>query len=268
MDIAHIHQELIPEIHEGMMLAVGGSPMAKLGDVFELLEQQFEALAICHLLESADTSEFRENLVRSGHSRRYFLQHSRVEGNDRDRYLALGRTPAFLDVLVAGAGPLAAQIADLSTGTWNPNWEYEDDFCFFLFLHELAKRPAPFPNPEVEALLDRFKRSLEGGASCRYDVCAGIVRRDALEFSEALRARLDEEESRIEADRDSAAVHEGDMLYWPRSYVSIEGLALLRAAELVGLRVEGDFPRCPAIARLPVTGEPSRDVFDELSRML
>ena len=67
----------------------------------------FQALGICNLLLDADPDRFYENLVRSGHARRYFLQKSRDEGNNDDYQLATSRWDSFLDVVASGHFQLA-----------------------------------------------------------------------------------------------------------------------------------------------------------------
>jgi hypothetical protein len=267
MDLAEVHQELVHEIRYGLEYVAETARIADLGGIFDELIPQLEALGLCHLLEFADEGRFRENMARSGHARRYFLRRSRLEKNQADRHLAVSRTRAFLDALIAGALPLARDIALLSTEEWNPAWEYEDDFCFYQLLHTIAKQPDPFPTPEVHALIERFERSLEGGESAHFEVSKALVARDPKAFAGALVALLEAEEAQIEADRGSAAVLERDILYWPKSRVSIEGLALLKTTELVGMRVPGEFPLCPRAARLAWTNQPFRDLFDEIERL-
>ncbi|MDC0677162.1 Imm49 family immunity protein [Sorangium atrum] len=260
MDIADVHAELVSEIHYNM-LCVGKAPIAELGDIFDELAAQFGALGICHLLEFADVGEFRTNLIRSGHSRRYFLRRSRAEGNVRDRHLALNRTNSVLDAVVAGDLALARQIADESTEVWNPDWEYEDDHCFFLLLHRMLQNPGTSPPPDAPVLLTRFERSLENRRSPRYEVCRALVARDSEGFDVSVSALLGEEAARNDEARDSAAVREGDVVYWPRSYLSLEGLALIKIAELLGMKVSGELARCPRIARLPWASHSVEDLF-------
>lgn len=267
MNLSIVHEELVQELREGMNTIAHGDPAVELADVCETLSIQFEALGVCHLFEFADTVELRNNLVRSAHSRRCFLQRSKAEGNDRDRHLALGRSRAFLDAMVAGSLPLARDIADLSSEIWIPSWEYEDDFCFFLFLHQIVKQPDPFPTPETHAIMARFERSLEGADSTRYEVCKALTTRDPATFASALEALIEEEKARIEADRESPAVHEGDIVYWATSRISIEGLALLQFAALLGIRAERSFELCPPLARLPFTDQRFLDLFEEIARI-
>lgn len=268
MDIADVHAALLPEIHERMWLVRDRHPMARLSQTFEELSGLFEALGLCHLLESVDLAELAENLCRSGHARRFFLRRSALEGNARDRRLALGRTRAVLDALASGDLALARDIAALSITTWEPTWEYEDDFCFFLFLHQVIlgmDAGAPFPRPDLVAILDRFEEALEGAESPRLDVCRALVARDAGAFRDALKLRLEEIAGELDVERESSAVQEDfDVGFWPRSFVSIEGLALLQLGGLLGAGIQEELPMCPRIARLPVRPTAYPDFFVEM----
>lgn len=267
MDLAHIHTELVDELREGMHYVAEAKSIATLADLFDAFALQFEALGLCHLLELADADELRECLVRSASSRRYFLRRSALEGNTDDRHLALGRTRSFLDAVAAGSLPVARDIARLSGDTWHEDWEYEDDFCFMLLLHRLVLEPDPLPMGVLQAILARFERALQGASSARYDIGKALVNRHPRAFAAALEALLADEQASLDAERDSSAVHEGDMLYWPRSQVSIEGLALLNMAELIGLQVPDALPLCPPMARLAWTNQSFVDLFEEIERI-
>jgi hypothetical protein len=268
MDIADVHAAVVPEIHQRVALVFEGYPMAGMGETFEELSVLFEALGLCHLLEAVDLRAFAENLCRSGHARRYFLRRSRAEGNVDDPRLALGRTSAVLDALAAGDVGLAGDIAALSITEWQPDWEYEDDFCYFLFLHRVILGQGGdlvVPNATLVAILDRFERALEGASSPRLGVCRALVARDAAAFADALARRLDQIAGEHDVERTTAAVQEDiDVGFWPRSFVSIEGLALLNLGGLLGVRVAGDPRMCPQVARLPIQPNDYRDIFDEI----
>jgi len=267
VDLAEVHVELVHALRDGMSYLAPPLRIAEMGGIFDQLALQFEGLALCHLFENADQAAFAENMARSGQSRRFFLRRSQQEGNTDDRHLALSGTRCFLDALVGGSLALAREIALLSTETWNASWEYEDDHCFYLFLHAIVKQPDPFPTPELHALLARFERSLEGGKSPQLKVARALVRRDPEAFTDSLLSLLAGEAAQIEKGRQSAAVHERDVLFWPKSRVSIEGLALLKIAELVQLPSEGEFPLCPSLARLPWSDQTYRDLFEEIGRL-
>jgi hypothetical protein len=267
MDLAQVHVELVHAIRDGMSYVAPPLHIAEMGGIFDELALQLEGLALCHLFENADQAAFAENLARSGHSRRFFLRRSRIEKNQDDRHLALSGTRCFLDALIAGSLTLAREIATLSTETWNAAWEYEDDHCFYLLLHTIVKQPVPFPTPELHALLDRFERSLEGGDSVHLNVAKALVARDPDAFKDTLLSLLLAEAEQIEKGRQSAAVRERDILFWPKSRVSIDGLALLKIAELADMPIDGDFPLCPQLARLPWSDQTYHDLFEEIERI-
>jgi hypothetical protein len=263
MEIPEVHKLCLEEIRSNMAFLTGGYTMKDSGDTLAELSRLFQGLGICHLLETLDVGEFRENLVRSSDARRYFLRKCREEGSVASKHLALSRTEALLDALAAGDLRLARSIAELSPINWNRDWEYEDDFCFYAFLNQLLLQAPP---PDREQTLARFEAALEGGSSTRLNVLRAILAKDAGDVETALAQLVEEEQARFDAQR--SAIVDSKFLFWPRSFVSIEGLALLRAAELVGLQVSGDFAMCPPEARLPVRENDYRDFFLELDVLL
>jgi hypothetical protein len=264
MDLRDVHEQIVFQVKEHLAIVASGSLVEKIGASFEQLSTCFQALGICHLLEFADTGEFRENLVRSGHSRRYFLRKSREQGNLFDRHLGLSRTEAFLDAIASGQLSLAQDIARLSVTAWDADAEYEDDFCYYFFLQSLVAAAEEFPHGTLAATLVRFERALEGQRSARLEVCRALLSGDGgkfLEhFGELVRATRDSNENKRQA------LESHEFLLWPRSFVSIEGLSLLRIAELRGIRTTDEWPLCPPLARLPVTDQEFLDVFAEIAR--
>jgi hypothetical protein len=265
MDPREIHQLILPEIQESLLFFAGGYRMDETGNIFDKLSECFQILAICHLLETGDIDQFRENLVRSGHARRYFLRKSREEGNIRDNHLALSRTDAFLDSVVAGHLELAKEIADLSVQQWEPDWEYEDDYYYLRILHNMVRNPEEKSGAQFEELITRFEKSLEGGSSPRLNVCRALLVDNQDDFIVALNELIEEKQELDDQQRSSKVEADlSDFTFWPRSFVSIEGLALLKIAEIVGFQIDDDFPLCPRIARLSTTDQDYRDMFQEI----
>jgi len=266
MDAREIHDGLVPEIKELLTFVAVGYSIRELGDELEKLSEYFQALGIAYLLENADQDRFRENLVRSGHARRYFLRKSREDNNAEDRRLALGRTEAFLDVLAAGQLRLAREIVDLSIEAWHPDWEYEDDFSYYLFLHRLVRANPDATEENLREILATFARALEDGESPRLDVCKAFLDRDTNSLREALVRLMEVRDKEMEKAR--GRNQEPDppaCVCWARSFVSIEGLALLRVAELIGmtpLEPGEELQLCPGLAMLPVG---DRDYLDMLT---
>jgi hypothetical protein len=91
------------------------------------------------------------------------------------------------------------------------------------------------------------------------------VERDGARFDEALRGFVEAEQEADDARRDALESYE--FLFWPRSFVSVEGLALLQLAALRGIETAEVYPLCPAVARLAPTEHGYRDLFAEIERL-
>jgi len=262
MDLTDVRDLIVPEIYERGLLLTAGYPVTETGKALEEMSELFQALGICQFLLTMDVMGFRINLTRSGQARRYFLRKSAELRNIHDHRLALSRSEGFLDSVVAGDWSLARDIVRLSNWDWNGNWEYEDDYCYFMILHNLVTQPGDSLSANIISLAERFERVLEGAPSPRLDVCRALMLRNEDGFAEGLIGLLDEE--KLRNDQKRPAVTESQFLFWPRSFISIEGLALLKIAGAAEMTVPSDFFLCPEEARLPdMDGSPS-DIFAEL----
>jgi hypothetical protein len=266
VDLVQVRERIVKAARETMVSLATGFPVSQSGDEFEHLSVLFQGLGICDLLSTANVDGFRENLVRSGHARRSFLRRSKVEGNNDNSHLALSRTEAFLDCMAAGELVVARDIAALSPGTWNPNWEYEEDHYFYRFLHRLVDPSIVRGDLVLQESVDKIETALEGARWSQLEVLRALVERDERAFADALEAVLMEESRKLDQKR--PAVVASKFLFWPRSFVSIQGLALIRAAELLELDVSQDFPMCPPDGRIPVSSSSYRDLFRELEDII
>lgn len=265
MDLDEVHGELVFDLRELAALVATSASAVDLGDTFDELCDKFEALGLCHLLEFGDIDVYRMNLVRSAQARRYLLDRMRIEGTLSDRHLGLSRTRAIFSALAGGSLSVARQVVERSVEIFDPNWEYEDDHCYFLALHRFLQQ-APLP----AGLLARFEVVLEGAESPRLDILQALSLRDRESFVVGLKKLLEAEDEAIEAARDSAAVHEGDLLHWPNSFVSIEGLGLLQLAEWMGLDVAQsddtlELERLPGLARVPLDEVEFEDLLEQVA---
>lgn len=265
MDLRDVRDRILPGIYDRVIMLIGGDPMTETGEEFEAVSELLQGLAICHLFVEGEAEKFRKNLLQSAYARRYFLRKSREQGNTRDRHLALSRGEGFLDAVAAGDLGLARDIARFSATVWEKDWEYEDDFCFFLFLHTVVQQPEPLRVNDLKGILGRFEQALEGGPSTRFPICRALLAKDQAEFADALRTHLEAVQEEIDKKRPS--VINSKFLFWPRSYVSVEGLALLKCAEIVGMPIADDFPLCPPEARLDTTPSAYPDLFADLERL-
>jgi hypothetical protein len=270
MDPRDLQNLLIPEIKEGILIVASGYPISEVGQALEDLSEHLQSLGISYLLAQADVTEFRNNLIRSGHARRYFLRRSAEENNEIDRHLALSRTDSFFDSLAGGDLFLTKEIVDLSPSRWNANWEYEDDFRYRKFLESqfLGTWAGEQDISNRKHALEDFKETLDSPDSdLRFAICTSLVDRNCEEFNAALFEFLEQKKNQFDEKRDTIITTEfPDSLFWIRNSVSIEGLALIRLGNLTGIAVEEHLPLCPELGRLPVESNEISDLFEEVDR--
>jgi hypothetical protein len=264
MDPHEISERLFEEIKDEFLL-VAGYPAEEIGDTYERLSVAYQAIALCHLLQSGGNDDYRENLTRSAHARRFFLSRLAARGITDDRRLALSRTEALLDAITAGHHGLAREIAELSPVDWNERWEYEDDYCFYRYLHVfLGGKTGQAPE-----ILARFERALDGAPDPRLRILRALHTREPEAFLAGLVAHMSE--VRQKAEERKELLLEPDFAaytHWPRTFVSVEGLALLSLARATGMQVSGNIPLCPPAAQLPVANLDCEDYFQGLDREL
>ena len=265
MELNEIHQNIVLDIKSNLEIVASGSPMRDIGYTFEELSTQFQVLGICQLLEYADIAEFRVNLVRSGYSKRYFLRKSEEQENTDDHHLALSRSEAFLDTIAADHLELAQEIARLSLRKWVADWEYEDDYYYYYFLHTVVIAYDNLPKTQLKSILNKFESSLEGLGSLRFEICKSILARDKENFHENFKSLL--ETISIAQEEKRQIVESYEYLFWPRSFISVEGFALLKIAELVGIQCIEEYPLCPNMGYLSTRRQDYLDPFMEIEKM-
>lgn len=261
MDPQDVREALTEEVQQDLLLVASGHPIDALGQTLENLSRCLQSLAICHLLESGVTTKFRDNLARSAFARRYFLSRSAAAGNAGDRRLALSRTEAFFDALAAGHGALAREIAALSIDRWRPQWEYEDDFYYVLFLHRVVMQPTALGEQPFIESQQRFEASAAPDTAAR-GVLGSLLHRDEALFNAALIQLMQERDQQLQERK--ARLLEPDVeafVHWPRTFVSVEGLALITIARALKMTVSDEVPLCPPIARLELSHPTVEDPF-------
>jgi hypothetical protein len=268
MDLTYAQAVLVDDIRTRMSHLINLVPIRRKAENLRDLTRLFQALAICKLLVDADLGSFRENLTRSGQARRHYLLKSREESNLDDRFLGLSRVQSIFDVVVAGQMELATDLASLSIDEWHPSWEYEDDFCYYLFVHRLILDARFVGGPDAAALVVRLEKVVDGQPSARLRLCQALNARQSTAFRTAFEAFLDEHRSTTDAKRSRITEYTAEAAFWPISFVSIEGLAWLRFAELFGIAPPDHFGFCPAEARDVPGSRTVPDLFESLDAAL
>ncbi|PAP75737.1 immunity 49 family protein [Rubrivirga marina] len=209
------------------------------GAVYNELSERYRNIGVSFLLLDADLDAFAHCLIDSGITRRTLLRRG-LPDEPEHAFRASFVDPVH-DALAVGQLGLAAEIGRLSPATWYEDFEYEEDFVYAHLLFGLAQGADPAP---LTALVDRHEVALRGVDDPRNAVCRALIARDEVAFLESFEAFVEAEAARIAEAR--VASYE----FYDFQEVSVEGLALLKLAELAGLPTEREYRHCPAWARL------------------
>lgn len=252
-----------------MASLISRAPISAKAQALRDLSRLFQAVGICQLLVDANTEKFHENLVRSGHVRRYYLRRSQSEASTTDHFLGLSRVEAVFDVYVANRLDLVRDIDALSTDAWHLGWEYEDDFCYYLFMQRVLLLHDFLSTSECNDLLLQFDRSLEGGPSLRLDMCLALRDRDATALRSTLELFLQQRQMALDKRRDELTEYTSDAIFWPQSYVCVEALAWLKLTKSLGLALGDGYLFCPSEALSVSSSQmPVEDLFESLDEAL
>ncbi len=208
------------------------------------------ALGLWHLLARLDSSAYRACLARSGYAQLELLMLKRGNPALSGQTCCGSKVVGLASALAAGDLDIARKVALAMPTDHDPDWEYEDDFLFVTFL---AKALLGASDEELGALLARWAVVTDGQLPAGAQACEMIVGRDQGAWPAAIRGYLEERAASLEAGRTSLTAQPETMA--TEGTVSMNGLALLRIAELRGLRTDEELPLCPRVAQLrPITG--------------
>jgi hypothetical protein len=149
--------------------------------------------------------------------------------------------------LAAGDISLAQTIIELSPIEFLKQHEYEDDYCYARILHGLVSGQEEL----LGDMLSRFAVYLEGIENGRLLVARALTNRNQDGFDAGFQALLLDRQKEIAKDVERRQVETPEIIAARR--VFIEGLAILRLAEQVGLATEQEYLFCPSLARIPMT---------------
>lgn len=199
----------------------------------------YRRFAICRLLFSGVPDEFYGELFKSGRAYLHYIQRA---GSDS---VVTGKAAPFFDAVACDDMSGAADIARNVDSSWSEGEEYEEDFLYVRFLME--KFCLATEQGILEARLARYEEVLDGQPDPRLDLCKGILAADGAAFEQALLALLSDEQARMERLVAEEKLDPDDSSTIAR--VSIEGLALVRLGQQVGLEAPSACPLVPEVAR-------------------
>jgi hypothetical protein len=198
----------------------------------------FRQRGVAHLLREADSEPYHVNTMQSAAA--FAMELGRAPESEKVTSFA---RPLF-DAVSSGYWDAATEIARRSRTTWNPDYEYEDDFLYVMAWLQLVLGATP---AELEATLRRYERVLDGALDLRFTLLRTLVDRDAAAFDVALRALL--EHRKAEADQlvERRAI-KSETAAWVQNF-ALEGVALLKLAERLAIPTGKDYLHCPEIVR-------------------
>lgn len=226
-------------------IGVEQSPVEKVGDLSLEVSYKLRTLAILALLSNASTDGFVHSCTRAARTRRLYLRRLADAGIERAHHRVSGCYEPLLDAIAAGDMRLAGEIEELSPPDFRPPDEYEDDYCYAQILQRLCREPVP--EADLQPLIDRLDRYLDGDNNPRLPICRALAERDAEAFASAFADFLSAVEEKIQ--RNIARGQLEDVHVLAHRSVSVEGLAILRLADRRGITTEEEYLFCPSLAR-------------------
>lgn len=223
----------------------------QLGGLSLTVCRKTRAVAIIILVTRSDALLFAQNLIRSGRVRLTYLQRLRKEGIEDDHHSASSRLDPLFDAIAAADFNLANEIIALSRTEWLEGSEYEDDFCYAQLVHGLVT--GSLDATSVKPLFERFETVLDGQPSARLDICRAIYANDHADFEKCFEALIEDRARQIQADKDRFEMEDPEVLALRQIFV--EGYAILKLAEIRGLKADDEYSLCPSIGRIAVTPE-------------
>ena len=206
----------------------------------------FEVIAIGALLIDAKPQTFFTNLCRSAENWRRYLEVRQAKSATDASITFLS---PLIGAMVAGNWTLAGAVAALALHGAQEETDYEDEVLHARLLNHLVSGRCR-STPEIEALAARLTEVDQGLFSARLGVMRALLARNRTAFVDAFAAAVGSYGDRIEELAGMLTVPRAKVA--PHRHLWLEGLALLRMADAIGLKVADDFRYCPPLARIPM----------------
>ena len=229
--------------------AIRQESAAGTGNLNMNISRGYRGMGIYDLLINASTDGYFYGLIQSALTRKHYLTRCQQESLLDEPGRVASFADPFFDALSANQFNLARQIANLSAPRWMEGSEYEDDFAYARFLYDLVSLEVS-PEPGLQGLIEQFQAALEGKSSERLELCRALLARDQGAFDTAFASFLEAYQKLYEETARSANSAEArEFAFEANRRVSVEGLAILRIAESLGLRTEEEYILCPSLVR-------------------
>jgi len=193
--------------------------------------ERFRRRGVCNYLLTGNPTAFSFNMMQSAGAALAVLPEI-----DEAQKVGSQAKPLY-DAIGGGFWDAAAVLARLNRTTWNQTREYEDDFLFVTFLVKHFFMNAS--EGECRQIIVEHERAAEGQDAEHRDICVAFLEKDGQRFHNALNKILATRAAKVEALVEQDVLAEEDWS-WLR-YFSLEGLALLRLADCIGLSTGTDY---------------------------
>ncbi|MFY0523313.1 hypothetical protein ACN28I_09065 [Archangium gephyra] len=200
---------------------------------------QYRRLAICSVLLEADIEPFFSCLSKSAQAYLSILQ--RIDWSiviDR-YYLCTSRALPFFDAIAADDFDTARSMVPVCASTWAREDEYEDDFLYVKFLMDVLR--VGVKSEQAIATFSRFQAISGAQAPARFRLCEALLAGDERKFEMAWAGLLLERSQELARERANPGA-DPEMLR-TEAHVFIEGVALLRLAASLGMRIQNLYPQ-------------------------
>ena len=242
LDLETIRENLEFGLEEFRMVTAPAQPDAAYAEACLLAWRRFRQLGVTVLLSDADGVAFRAHLARAAEIRRDFLRLTSGRPEAFAEYRRAGDLAGFADALVADRFDLAGEVAEACSGSWSPDYEYEDDFWYAKILHGLVVGGFAVDDG-LRARLESLELAAEGESTGQVLVASALLESDGEGFAVALAARV--AEFREWWARKGEGVIDDPDEYVTERHVFVEGLALKVIALRMGIPAAQDEPLMP-----------------------
>ncbi len=244
LELNELHALLPAMIDDGLADVEDAGDVDR-AEACEKLSVLYRAAGITALLLELDVDQYYHMLTRSALTRIYALEKMTPAEKSQSRSAKLTRSRAFFDAVAAARPDLAQHISRLSAQRWLERYEYEDDYCYALFLHKLNDGA---DQTALQQIVARFKTAVGETPSANIAVCEALLARSSDSFAEAFEAKLAAWDEELAFQETS--ITRDDVAFAGDRHIYIEGVALLRLAEGVGITTQDEYRFCPRETRL------------------
>jgi hypothetical protein len=187
-------------------------------------------------------------LSKAGNARAAFLELVKSGLESPPKYVCASKNIGFSAALAAGDIETARRIASSSPQSHFGDIEYEDDFLFFHFLHRAIEDDTT--TEDLNRIIARWEIVLEGQESGYFNVCRALASDRSDDFEPAFESFIKTRQRQLKEYKESIG-YDREM-FAAEGKIFIEGLAVLRIAEMKGLPAVGEYKLVPDNSRILV----------------